>query len=129
MNQRFHLDPPAPPPFWQSEPLLEAKRHGFEWTSSTIGIAAIIGFSCFILLIAINRLRDRWRFDTRAEERRLRAILAQNANIGPDAAWLSASVIAARLDEKAVTVDESTSRMLDRLKELEMQRFGPGLAE
>lgn len=129
MSQRLHVDPPAPPPFWQSEPIVEAQSQEFDSNSNSIIYAVIAGLCCLVIPIAIILLRRRLRVDTRFEERRLRAILAQNANIGPDAAWLSASAIAARLTEKAVAADESTLRNLERLKAIEMQRFGPGLAE
>ena len=111
--------PPAPPPFWQVEPVaanppVDSARSAA--TASVVAAGVILAF----------RLRKR-RNSLRADEHRLRAQLAQT--IGPDAFWLSAENAGIRLGEAGIAAGDPAHRSLDRLKALEARRFGPPGAE
>jgi len=124
MSQRTYFEPPAPPPFWQNEPLSDLSS---QWLESPVRLAiyaSLIVLGCIASAFAIALVRKRWRMDSRAEEFRIRSELAKHPKIGPDAAWLSSATIRERLGE--CSGDEPTLRTLDALKTLEARRYGPG---
>jgi len=118
MTRQRSIVPPAPPPFWQTEPVAShaSKSSGVaKWltaSAAAIATAAIIG---------ILHLRRRSN-DLRARERRLRKSLV--AMFGPDAAWLSVSSMIERAEESAIAIDAPARAVLERLRAIESTRFG-----
>lgn len=123
MNFRSHFEPPAPPPFWQSEPLVDTSTRVLGSPANIILYVIFLGLACVALVVLSNWIRNRRCFDARAEEIRLRAVLARNPRIGPDAAWLSTSAIVERLGE--TEADEMTLRSIELLSAIEARRYGP----
>ncbi len=124
MSQKTYFEPPAPPPFWQNEPLNALSSQSLESPARFAIYASLIALGCIVAALTIFWIRKRWRTDSRAEEFRIRSELARHPKIGPDAAWLSSATILERLGE--FSGDEPTLRMLEDLKTLEARRYGPG---
>lgn len=110
--------PPAPPPQWQTDPVVAPDRDSGGNAGVVLGVSAI-GFILILgLMILVIRNRRSRRTDLRFEELRLRNSLTES--IGPDAAWLSAEAIGERLQGEGDRGDEAVAK----LAAIEASRFG-----
>lgn len=126
MNRPRNIAPPAPPPFWQSEPVLVPTSAKSIRPSLIIGFfAAVCSITILTGLILVRRRRGRTRL--RSEEIRLRESLVPR--FGPDAAWLSASALAQRAEDAGIPANHQARRAIERLSTIESRRFGPNPAE
>lgn len=118
MTRQRSIIPPAPLPFWQSEPVAgrpSASSGGAIWFAISV-------FSMTIAVIVGVWIMHRRTSDLKARERRLRRSLV--AQFGPEAAWLSVSAMIQRADESAMAIDAPARTVLERLRAIESRRFG-----
>lgn len=121
---RAHL-PPAPPPFWQPEPIVSDRSAEWSWLTRI----PILSLGAFVLAIAFGFAVWQFRRKTKREDRlrnreiRIRHVLTRF--IGTEANWLSADGVAKRLIDSGYSRDEAAESALRGLRAIETRRFGP----
>ena len=125
MNRPRSFIPPAPPPFWQSEPVTGSTSNRSIPPSLLKVFAAVCSIAILTGLILVRRRRGKSQI--RAEEIRLRNSLFPL--FGPDAAWLSASALSQRANDAEIPADHQARTAIERLSTIETRRYGPKPAE
>jgi len=125
MNRPRSIVPPAPPPFWQSEPVL--RTPSARSIRRSLPGFMFVAFTIMILTGLFLMRRRRGRTRLRTEEIRLRTSL--EPIFGPDAAWLSALALRMRAKASGLSADDATRTAIERLSSIESRRYGPKPAE